>query len=64
MSTGNKNYRGKSDNDLGVPRYKGESEQNPQKGAIGVSNKDKVKHTKDNSDGEDRNTTKKQSNSI
>ena len=43
---------------------KGESQQSNQKGAKSVSNKDTGKHKKDESDGGDRNTTKKQQNSI
>ena len=44
--------------------HKGESRQNPQKGAAGVSNKGNGKHTKDESHGARKNTTKKQQNSI
>jgi len=43
---------------------KGESQQSQQKGATSVSKKDTGKHKKDESDGADKNTTKKQSNSI
>lgn len=42
---------------------KGESKQTTQKGALSVG-KNKGKHKKDESDGADKNTTKKQSNSI
>ena len=43
---------------------KGESQQSHQKGAKSVSNNDKGKHKKDESDGAAKNTTKKQENSI
>ena len=45
-------------------KNKGESEQSHQKGAKSVSSKGSGKHKKDESDGADHNTTKKQSNSI
>jgi hypothetical protein len=45
-------------------KNKGESQQSNQKGAKSVSNKGKEKHTKDESDGAEKNTTKKQQNSI
>lgn len=44
-------------------KNKGESKQTTQKGALSVP-KNKGKHKKDDSDGAERNTTKKQSNSI
>lgn len=42
----------------------GESQQSKQKGASSVSSKDAGRHKKDESDGADKNTTKKQGNSI
>ena len=45
-------------------KNKGESEPSRQKGAASVSNKGKEKHKKDDSDGAEKNTTKKQQNSI
>ncbi|MEJ7589446.1 MAG: hypothetical protein WKI04_17975 [Ferruginibacter sp.] len=45
-------------------KNKDESQQNTQKGANGISNKNAGKHTKDDSDGKGENTTKKQANSI
>lgn len=45
-------------------KNKGESQQSHQKGAKSVSQKDSGKHKKDESDGADHNTTKKQQNSI
>ena len=50
----------KADNE----KNKGESGQNNQKGAIGITKHSKPKHKKDDSDGAEHNTTKKQSNSI
>jgi hypothetical protein len=43
---------------------KGETEPKVQKGAPSASNSKKVKHEKDDSPGAERNTTKKQENSI
>lgn len=43
---------------------KGESEPGKQKGAASISSKGKEKHKKDDSDGAEHNTTKKQSNNI
>ena len=54
----------KKDNNADNKKNKGESRQNNQKGAIGISKHSKAKHRKDDSDGAERNTTKKQSNSI
>ena len=45
-------------------KNKGESQQSHQKGAKSIAKHDQVKHKKDESDGAERNTTKKQSNSI
>lgn len=44
--------------------HKGQPSQNHQKGSPGVSRRDAGKHKKDESDGADKNTTKKQGNSI
>jgi hypothetical protein len=44
-------------------KSKGESQQSKQKGAPSVSGKN-MKHTKDDSDGSAKNTTKKQQNSV
>jgi hypothetical protein len=44
-------------------KEKGESQQSKQKGAPSVNRKES-KHTKDDSDGAEKNTTKKQKNSI
>jgi hypothetical protein len=44
--------------------HKGESQQSKQQGAPSVSKKSKGKHTKDESGGAQKNTTKKQGNSI
>lgn len=51
-------------NDDSVTKVKGESRQTEHKGAQSVSPQDHGRHRKDESDGADRNTTKKQSNSI
>ena len=45
-------------------KNKGESQQSQQKGAKSVSDNDTGKHKKDDSDGDVKQTTKKQSNSI
>ena len=45
-------------------KNKGESQQSQQKGAKSVSKKGSGKHLKDNSGGAEKNTTKKQENSI
>ena len=62
MST--KDNTGSKGNDGTTTKNKGESQQSKQKGANSVSEQDRGKHKKDNSDGADKNTTKKQSNSI
>lgn len=62
MST--KDNSGNQGNDGTKTKHKGESQQNPQKGAPGISKKDTGKHTKDESHGAEQNTTKKQQNSI
>lgn len=50
----------------GTPKTKnkGDSQQSKQKGAPSVSNRTAGKHLKDESGGADKNTTKKQQNSI
>lgn len=49
----------------GKPKnHKGESQQSAQKGARSVSKKGNGKHSKDESGGSRKNTTKKQQNSI
>ncbi len=50
--------------DRSTTKNKGESQQSHQKGAKSVSNQDTGKHKRDESDGADKNTTKKQGNSI
>ena len=59
-----KNNSGKSGNDGSTTKNKGESVQSKQKGAASVSKKGNTKHTKDESGGASKNTTKKQGNSI
>jgi len=59
-----KDHSGSQGNDGSTTRHKGESAVNKQKGAPGVSKKDTGKHTKDESGGAKKNTTKKQGNSI
>lgn len=44
--------------------HKGQVKQDQQKGAAAVSKHDAGKHKKDNSDGAEENTTKKQQNAI
>lgn len=58
------NNSGKKGNDGSVTSNKGESIQSRQKGASSVSKKGAGKHTKDESHGAEKNTTKKQGNSI
>ena len=64
MSKGNKNHTGEEGLDDTKTKNKGESQQSHQKGAPSVSKHDAGKHKKDNSDGAEHNTTKKQGNSI
>jgi hypothetical protein len=61
MST--KNNTGNRGKDGAKTRNKGESQRTNQKGALSVPS-NKGKHKKDDSDGAERNTTKKQANSI
>jgi hypothetical protein len=51
-------------NDNTTTKNKGESQQSHQKGAKSVAKRDTGKHKRDESDGADHNTTKKQANSI
>ena len=60
----NKENVGTQGNDGTTTKNKGESQASNQKGAKSVSNKDNGKHKKDESDGAEQNTTKKQENSI
>jgi len=64
MSNDKKDHSGSKGNDGTTTKHKGESQQSHQKGAPSVSKKDGGKHTKDQSQGADHNTTKKQGNSI
>jgi hypothetical protein len=50
--------------DGSTTKHKGESQQSHQKGAESVSKQDTGKHKKDESDGADKNTTKKGANSV
>ena len=59
-----KNNTGSKGNDGTTTKHKGESQQSQQKGAESVSNKGSGKHSKDESGGAEKNTTKKQQNSI
>jgi hypothetical protein len=60
----NKTNVGSKGDDGSTTKNKGESQQSKQKGASSVSNKKTGKHTKDESGGAEKNTTKKQQNSI
>ncbi len=60
----NKDNSGSKGQDGTITKNKGESQQSHQKGAKSVGSNSKGKHKKDESDGADKNTTKKQSNSI
>ena len=60
----NKDNVGSQGNDGSTTKNKGESQQSHQKGAESVSKQDTGKHKKDESDGAEKNTTKKQANSI
>ena len=59
-----KNNSGNTGTDGTRTKNKGESQQSNQQGAPGVSKKGSGKHRKDQSGGAEKNTTKKQSNSI
>jgi hypothetical protein len=64
MSNRNKDGQDRLRENTNTPRHKGEEHNNPQKGAQGVSHKKGEPHRKDESDGAERNTTKKGENSI
>lgn len=64
MSNDKKDHAGSGGNDDTETRHKGESQQSHQKGAGSVSKRDTGKHTKDKSEGADKNSTKKGANSI
>jgi hypothetical protein len=59
-----KTHSGSKGTDGTTTKNKGEGQQSRQKGAESVSKKNAGKHTKDESGGAKRNTTKKQQNSI
>jgi hypothetical protein len=59
-----KDHSGTKGNDGSTTRHKGESTTSKQKGAASVAKNDTGKHTKDESGGSKKNTTKKQGNSI
>jgi hypothetical protein len=59
-----KEHVNKSGTEVTETRHKGESQQSNQKGAKSVANHDLPRHKKDESDGAEKNTTKKQSNNI
>ncbi len=61
MSKDNVGSKGQDDS---TTKNKGESQQSHQKGAKSVAKHDQEKHKKDESDGAEKNTTKKQQNSI
>ncbi len=61
MSKNNSGIKGQN---ATTTKNKGESQESRQKGAKNVGQNSKGKHKKDESDGADHNTTKKQSNSI
>lgn len=60
----NKEHKSHEGLDGTTTNHKGESQQSHQKGAKSVANHDTGKHKKDDSDGADRNTTKKGANSV
>jgi hypothetical protein len=60
----NKDHSGSKGNDGSTTKNKGESRQTPQKGAKSVAKHDTGKHTKDESGGAAKNTTKRNPNSI
>lgn len=59
-----KDNTGSKGSDGTITNNKGESQQSQQKGAASVSKKGGGKHTKDESHGAEKNTTKKRGNSI
>jgi hypothetical protein len=58
--------KGPSDGDVRPDqmKHKGQELQSDQKGAPAMNKQDTGKHKKDNSDGDDKNTTKRQENSV
>jgi hypothetical protein len=64
MSNSRKDNSGFRGNDGSQTRHKGESQQSQQVGAPSVSKKGSGRHTKDESQGAEKNTTKKGPNSI
>jgi hypothetical protein len=60
----NKEHTASEGLDGSTTKHKGDSQQSHQKGAKSVANRDTGKHKKDESDGADKNTTKKGANSI
>ena len=60
----NREHAGNRGLDNTETRNKGESQQSNQKGSKSVASHQTGKHKKDESDGADKNTTKKQGNSI
>jgi hypothetical protein len=59
-----KNNSGSQGIDGTAAKHKGESQQSQQQGTTSVSKKGNARHTKDESGGARKNTTKKQGNSI
>jgi hypothetical protein len=64
MSNSRKDHSGFRGNDGSETRHKGESRQSQQANAPSVSKRDSGRHTKDESQGAKKNTTKKGPNSI
>ncbi len=64
MSNSKNNTANKATDQTTTTKNKGESQPSNQKGAKSVSSKGTGKHKKDDSDGDTKQTTKKQSNSI
>ena len=60
----NKEHMANEGLDGSTTKNKGESQQSHQKGAKSVAKNDTGKHKKDESDGADKNTTKKGANSV
>ncbi|HEV7329419.1 MAG TPA: hypothetical protein VGN63_00110 [Flavisolibacter sp.] len=60
----NKEHMAQEGLDGSTTKHKGESQQSHQQGAKSVANDKTGKHKKDESDGADKNTTKKGANSV
>ena len=60
----NKEHMAHDGLDGSTTKHKGESQQSHQKGAKSVAKHETGKHKKDESDGADKNTTKKGANSV